>query len=349
MDSGNSGSTQSSSGGDEEYDSRAAADGIFMTARGATNPMFDPLTNYMQQIQYDSMNPTMAWTRPVIPVRSDPDGEMIRQRPPVGLIPSFQFQASATATAAESTKPIVAGQNLYQNPNQNGTRNPKKRSRASRRAPTTVLTTDTTNFKAMVQEFTGIPSPPFSTSSFMRNRFDLFGSRSAAVDGSVHAPQHLPPYLRRPFAQKLEPSAAAPFTTPPATNSNNNTAASSSSSPLINYQQLPLAQNPNPFNVQNPLLNSVLQQNPKFIFSSPSIPPSDGEIRIGSLDEFMLGLGHVNHAAMNLTDLPSLVNRVNECEFNGNYGANLLHGEKAPENIVGREGTVESSWICSSE
>ncbi|KAJ1406840.1 hypothetical protein SESBI_24816 [Sesbania bispinosa] len=43
-------------------------------------------------------------------------------------------------------------------------RNPKKRSRASRRAPTTVLTTDTTNFRSMVQEFTGIPAPPFSAS-----------------------------------------------------------------------------------------------------------------------------------------------------------------------------------------
>jgi len=36
----------------------------------------------------------------------------------------------------------------------------KKRSRASRRAPTTVLRTDATNFRSMVQEFTGIPSAP---------------------------------------------------------------------------------------------------------------------------------------------------------------------------------------------
>lgn len=36
----------------------------------------------------------------------------------------------------------------------------KKRSRASRRAPTTVLRTDASNFRSMVQEFTGIPSVP---------------------------------------------------------------------------------------------------------------------------------------------------------------------------------------------
>lgn len=34
----------------------------------------------------------------------------------------------------------------------------RRRSRASRRTPTTVLNTDTTNFRAMVQQFTGGPS-----------------------------------------------------------------------------------------------------------------------------------------------------------------------------------------------
>ncbi|XP_038996650.1 VQ motif-containing protein 22-like [Hibiscus syriacus] len=56
------------------------------------------------------------------------------------------------------------------------TKNPKKRTRASRKAPTTVLTTDPTNFRAMVQEFTGIPAPPFSSSSSFPPRLDLFGS-----------------------------------------------------------------------------------------------------------------------------------------------------------------------------
>jgi len=41
----------------------------------------------------------------------------------------------------------------------------KKRSRASRRAPTTLLNTDTSNFRAMVQRFTGIPETPFGYSS----------------------------------------------------------------------------------------------------------------------------------------------------------------------------------------
>uniref|UniRef100_A0A0E0M0I9 VQ domain-containing protein n=1 Tax=Oryza punctata TaxID=4537 RepID=A0A0E0M0I9_ORYPU len=108
---------------------------------------------------------------------------------------------------------------------------PRKRPRAaSRRAPTTVLTTDTSNFRAMVQEFTGIPSPPFvagvgAPAASLRTRFDhLFPSPASALRSAAAGDpaSSLPPYLLRPFAQKL-PTAASPF--PPFT-------SSSSSSPL---------------------------------------------------------------------------------------------------------------------
>uniref|UniRef100_A0A0A9ELT2 Uncharacterized protein n=1 Tax=Arundo donax TaxID=35708 RepID=A0A0A9ELT2_ARUDO len=63
----------------------------------------------------------------------------------------------------------------------------------------------------MVQEFTGIPSPPFAGAS-ARSRFDhLFPSRSAAAAGS---PAALSPYLLRPFTQKLHASPYSPFTSP---------------------------------------------------------------------------------------------------------------------------------------
>ncbi|MCD9558758.1 hypothetical protein HAX54_016341 [Datura stramonium] len=39
----------------------------------------------------------------------------------------------------------------------------RRRSRASRRTPTTVLNTDTANFRAMVQQFTGGPVAPFAS------------------------------------------------------------------------------------------------------------------------------------------------------------------------------------------
>uniref|UniRef100_J3MSX0 Uncharacterized protein n=1 Tax=Oryza brachyantha TaxID=4533 RepID=J3MSX0_ORYBR len=67
----------------------------------------------------------------------------------------------------------------------------------------------------MVQEFTGIPSPPFAGPP-ARSRFDhLFPSpsslRSAAAAGS---PSSLPAYLLRPFSQKLHPSPFPPFPSP---------------------------------------------------------------------------------------------------------------------------------------
>ncbi|KAH0455267.1 hypothetical protein IEQ34_015299 [Dendrobium chrysotoxum] len=63
----------------------------------------------------------------------------------------------------------------------------KKRSRPSRRAPTTVLATDTSNFRAMVQVFTGIPSAPLSSS------FSLHPSLNFS-----------PQLLLRPFSPKLQ-------------------------------------------------------------------------------------------------------------------------------------------------
>ncbi|KAG6392759.1 hypothetical protein SASPL_146985 [Salvia splendens] len=163
MDSGNSGSLQSSSGGggDEEYDSRAA-DYTFMAIPNAPPQFIDPLSAYLQLNQ----NPNSLLLNSPNPLRSDPNPSHVTEFP----APAHHQQQQAPAG------------------------NPKKRSRASRRAPTTVLTTDTANFRAMVQEFTGIPAPPFSTSSsFPRSRIDLFASRSTA---SFNSPPP-PPYLRR--------------------------------------------------------------------------------------------------------------------------------------------------------
>ncbi|KAH9605524.1 hypothetical protein KSS87_012400, partial [Heliosperma pusillum] len=72
------------------------------------------------------------------------------QRPPLPI-----------SSSMDSARPAKS---LNQQGSSGGGRlNPKKRSRASRRTPTTVLTTDTNNFRQMVQEFTGIPASPFET------------------------------------------------------------------------------------------------------------------------------------------------------------------------------------------
>ncbi|PKA56068.1 hypothetical protein AXF42_Ash015553 [Apostasia shenzhenica] len=43
----------------------------------------------------------------------------------------------------------------------------RKRTRASRRAPTTLLNTDTTNFRAMVQQFTGVPAGSYAAAPYI--------------------------------------------------------------------------------------------------------------------------------------------------------------------------------------
>ncbi|RCV44527.1 hypothetical protein SEVIR_9G386100v4 [Setaria viridis] len=71
----------------------------------------------------------------------------------------------------------------------------KKRPRASRRPPTTVLTTDTSNFRAMVQEFTGFPAPPFAPAPPPAVRPRLFGGPSSFLmrPSPLKYPVLLPP------------------------------------------------------------------------------------------------------------------------------------------------------------
>ncbi|KAG4179109.1 hypothetical protein ERO13_A10G085433v2 [Gossypium hirsutum] len=236
-------------------------------------------------------------------------------------------------------------------PNNNAmVRNPKKRSRASRRAPTTVLTTNTTNFRAMVQEFTGIPAPPFTSSPFPRTRLDLFVS--------------------------------SPI---PSTNNNSNNTSCSSTS--INYQlpselsHLKQPQNLLNINMQNPILNfqSLLETPPKYPLSNSNllgtkpqdIPPNETCLKMGALDEFGLNQGHVN-ANANLTGLQNMVSQQQHDQsllrsINSSYNNNNnqrvskgkvsnlssssseFHADKGPENVASRsEGMVES-WICSSD
>ncbi|XVF81657.1 hypothetical protein PTKIN_Ptkin15bG0172900 [Pterospermum kingtungense] len=68
----------------------------------------------------------------------------------------------------------------------------RRRTRASRRTPTTLLNTDTTNFRAMVQQFTGSPTAPFPTSAHPGgpNIGFSFGGRQALLNpaGSLMVP-----------------------------------------------------------------------------------------------------------------------------------------------------------------
>ncbi|KAI4389203.1 hypothetical protein MLD38_001453 [Melastoma candidum] len=136
-------------------------------------------TDYLPNAAYSShpqlpQNPTPSTHLHLDSFRPDPNctdqggvpasSSLSRQNmaAPHGFGQVQQYQPSSSAAATTPNKPMKAA------------KNPRKRTRASRRAPTTVLTTDTSNFRAMVQEFTGFPAPPFSGS----RKLDLFGSGS---------------------------------------------------------------------------------------------------------------------------------------------------------------------------
>uniref|UniRef100_A0A0E0AV84 VQ domain-containing protein n=1 Tax=Oryza glumipatula TaxID=40148 RepID=A0A0E0AV84_9ORYZ len=220
MDSGNSGSLQSSSGGDDEFDSRCGGGGVDSSPLsallrqsasasgfgGGTGSFYglQELASPPPQLPPLSQAAAHQWTAP-LPGGGGAGGAS--SSPPSSSSP-HGVQVSAEQVVAQQGQGVGA-------PPARGSR---KRTRASRRAPTTVLTTDTSNFRAMVQEFTGIPSPPFAGPP-ARSRFDhLFPApsslRSAATAAAGGSPSSLPAYLLRPFAQKHHPSPFPPFPSP---------------------------------------------------------------------------------------------------------------------------------------
>ncbi|KAJ9170339.1 hypothetical protein P3X46_018454 [Hevea brasiliensis] len=448
MDSGNSGSMQSSSGGDEEYDSRAESISAFLNSNNnplshvgpkpnpppppdhhhhhqhqhqhqthsSSSSMFDPLSNYFDPLSSSRsppqltnpnslLNLDMVWSKNIrsetnctdlgaFLAPSSPTQQFFTNQPPSRTtFPSVQIpQGPECATrgsgSASASASVSNDQGTITTSSNNIVRNPKKRSRASRRAPTTVLTTDTTNFRAMVQEFTGIPAPPFTSSSFPRSRLDLFGTAST-LRSAAHLEPPTPPYLLRPFAQKIQPpppflsssSASTSFSTSSlvdaiasttATNINSGTGTNittSNSSTSINYQlssDLGLLKQPQHLlniNMQNPILNlqSLLEPTPKYLLpnsailgpsktqeGSLEIPSNDSHLKMGVLEEFGLSHGHVS---TNLTGLSNIVSSSNTTlrRSDNNHTANWGDEEGSNEGDRGLLRSINGNYSNSQQ
>ncbi|KAK4747121.1 hypothetical protein SAY87_026158 [Trapa incisa] len=395
MDCGNSsGSMQSSSGGDEEYDSRVepissflninpspsghlSGGGSFpglsshhhhhqllhplpMTAlHSTTSPVYDPLSNFFDPhpVTARSAAPVTlasspailnldmaAWSKdptlglpPLHPLHGHTDqvqgrgvGGSFPEREGLRQLGSISESAPNEPTTATNTTTATNGGSTSSNLS---ARNPKKRSRASRRAPTTVLNTDTTNFRAMVQEFTGIPAPPFAAPPFQRNRLDIFGS---------------PSYLLRPFFHKIQhpPPAAVPpsfATTPPLASS------ASSSSPF--HTDLGLLRPPSFLNQTTPVLDfqslfrAPGQKYPiagSSMFPAKTLGPADipesgdhgSRLKIGLVEEFGLSHGQVStQLQAGLLDVAS--SDRTPSENNNNSDSNNNHHSHPPQNWHG--------------
>lgn len=376
MDSGNSGSMQSSSGGDDqEFDSRGESISSFLNAPhhfgsisaapppflAHQNPNFFDPQNLDHAAHYSNEN-DLIWSRGL---RSDHTFSNLgnassssRPQP----IPTAPFPGPSSADAARAPPPP------QQQPN--AIKNPKKRTRASRRAPTTVLTTDTTNFRQMVQEFTGIPAAPFSSSPYSR-RLDLFSAASALRSAS-HLDNLGPLYPLRPAAHKL----LSPFSSPPPppllnstmidaiiptttiTNSNNNNNLGASTSNNPNSYQL---------SGEHHLLSIHQNQHgipqPPSLQLGPNVPMNFANLS-GFLSRDAAAAAQVRGNDDDLSRWKSGETvrnndgiRENMVEFDGNninsgesQNYNLNLAEKGMESVASTaaEGTV-ASWICPSE
>lgn len=327
MDSGNSSSLQSSSGGDdEEYDSRPESVPAFLNTSGhfsaLSNPhpslgshqqhhpsptFFDPSPNYLnpfsqsQLLNFDGIRPRGSLRSGpnctdlgTLPGSSSSNQSMLgsqTQELNRGSFPSSSAHGNNGVRSSKPDQPTSVA------------KNPKKRTRASRRAPTTVLTTDTTNFRAMVQEFTGIPAPPFSGSSSYSRRLDLFGSGSSIRSGHLEPLGSL--YPLRPSAKRVQPTPFVSSSSSPSllndplvdasniTNtSTNTTIATTNAFNPSTYQNILNLQN------QSPVLPFQSFLDPSPLNPSLNLPgfgvKSHGSSAMDSLDELGLSHGQVN-------------------------------------------------------
>ncbi|XP_028757461.1 uncharacterized protein LOC114716600 [Neltuma alba] len=155
------------SSGEEEYDSRAEYDTVGPASLNGTNTpfgsFFSPISHSNQQNPnfFDpSPNNYLHAASQSLPAASIPNSE------PSCTLPPEPPLSSSSSSFLFAGNPLVGGcRRETAHEHNNAVRNSKKRSRASRRAPTTFITTDTSNFRFMVREFTGVPAPPSSAAS----------------------------------------------------------------------------------------------------------------------------------------------------------------------------------------
>ncbi|CAD5335892.1 unnamed protein product [Arabidopsis thaliana] len=364
MESGNSSSMQSSSGGggggdQEEYDSRAdqSISALFNHNNNNNNPT-TVSPNIAVPTQLDALianyfNTSWSADNSLWSTTATQPTDGSRPVPPPISSEQVFFtnplqQNLRTVPNTNTTSPICS----VPTDKKNGlatTRNPKKRSRVSRRAPTTVLTTDTSNFRAMVQEFTGNPSTPFTglSSSFPRSRFDLFGSSSSSSSRPM-----------KPFPHKLiSPSTLNHHYLPPSSEYHHH----------HHHHHQNLLLNMNTQNIANPFLNNSLTDQPKP--SSLRTSNGFGHVDVGTNFEGLHNIIVSSSSSMTQPTLNTIHGPEKSTEAeNDNNMLRSINGNDQPmvqrsdgytqpgasgsENnlsAVRSEGMVELSWISSSD
>ncbi|KAH0679615.1 uncharacterized protein [Solanum tuberosum] len=401
-------------GGDEEYDSRAASQSFSTAFHTQNSSMFDPFINFFDPISRPEPPPlpppsqNHATTQnSIYDLEFHWNSKRIRTdqtNNPLMLLPSSDFNNSLSfdTTTGNISFPSrseehhavggnvsvttfteqPAGAGAADQPIAQQARNTKKRSRASRKAPTTVLTTDTTNFRAMVQEFTGIPGPPFTAPSYfpIRNRFGLFTSAPNSAVRSVAPPNNNPNffisqpssnYLPRPFPQNIQPPP--PYLSPSSSSSPlvlnrlpiNIASASSTTTSATNYQ-LPtgvansVAQGSNNFNSiqQNSIFTSLLQCSQKYPFGlkqqqqfqMPSNNISQFQMPSNNISQFQMPSSmnsSVQHGHL-LTELPNLISEEQAATASSINDNTIFHGNKVQETVNATSDNLQETVVATN-
>ncbi|KAF1869080.1 hypothetical protein Lal_00048360 [Lupinus albus] len=394
MNSGNSGSISSS--GDEEYDSRVD----HTTLLTSTFPNHPPT----QFAQSSSFHTHHHYNPSLFDLSSSYLNSLSQSQPNTNLNSFLNLDTTTSASQGKRSEPNCTDPTNLQGVNQclfpqphglghddnnarvfsvsssvptnNAARNSKKRTRASRRAPTTVLTTDTSNFRAMVQEFTGIPAPPFSGSSSysLTRRLDLLPVSSSSLRTSASHHLDTTPSFNpfRPLPQKLHHQQNPLPSTLLHNNNMVDAIASSSTNNNNNFINYPLPPPDLGLSYHNHSQNIILtiQQN------HPNIHPLGNHVLSGfhvkprtSLSVQSLEELGMNHRQVNNADLVGSgvsvpqghghvsSNHANEdrreMDFSkASVASRSLNHEMTLENnstsITRVEGNVDS-WICSSD
>ncbi|WOK97632.1 hypothetical protein Cni_G06340 [Canna indica] len=277
MESSNSGSFQSSSSADnEEYDSHGDSIASFLnlplppstTSLSSSSSIFYPASPCLiasfpfpsppqPPLEPNSVNPASSWPRLIQQPSSLPTYSTC-------TTPAAVAVARSSAASTSNTRPTLVHPTVQAGHSTAAAvpKSSKKRPRASRRAPTTVLATDTSNFRAMVQQFTGFPVPPFASSTsapFCRPRLDLFNAGSGGAAS-------LSSYLLRSFPPKILAASFPPMTSSSSASSSSLEAIASFARSTLPNMNLPAAnttsnsscQNLKQFDMQN---TSLISQN----------------------------------------------------------------------------------------
>ena len=118
------------------------------------------------------------------------DGRSVQRTP--SLAPAVSGAASESIVVTAASSQTSGGGTARPGTEGRVARPPRRRPRPSRRAPVTLLNTNTDNFRAMVQQFTGFPSGPDS-SGYRPGSGLSFGDPPMAMAplGHFHHPRYV--------------------------------------------------------------------------------------------------------------------------------------------------------------